>query len=285
MIPGAISSSCRQLFACASILLLFGCSTIPSGGPEPAAPDSAEWEQLSLPPDLPGLDAAVALASGVEYLHYYGLPGVYPAFHLFVVDSSAGARVAPLPAFKWGKVPASVLAQIGGTALVNGSPFRWQGIPFIGPREPAALWRPHGYPYNQPQIDYGYLSFDGVSYRISRRALADSDWIIGGYLPFLEAGTNTGIHGQRNARTAVALVSDGRLLVVVVEAHPSVSQGLTSRELGELLLLYGASDAINLDGGNSSVLALKDPDTGMAVTVYRGGRRILPLFLAVYPAP
>ena len=41
------------------------------------------------------------------------------------------------------------------------------------------------------------------------------------------------------------------------------SRGATLAELGELMKAFGAWDAINLDGGGSTTLVIKDPLTGV----------------------
>ncbi len=84
--------------------------------------------------------------------------------------------------------------------------------------------------------------------------------------------------------TSVLVLSPGGLLLVlVIEASQPESPGLTSRELGELLLHYDARDAINLDGGNCTALAVRNPTNGKVVAIYRGAQRILPFYHAIYP--
>lgn len=298
-----MNRSVPQLLVALLIAMLFlqGCSTLPKDGLIPTGPATAGTEeaagsQLSLPLDLPDLKDALQLATGVGYLFYPGNSEGYPAFHLLIIDSTTGARIAPLQPFPRGEKPDTALGTTDGTAVVNGSPFRWSGLPFLSSFEAAALWRlPETPPKTtgllqvidrSPQqglIDYGYLSFDGTYYLIGHDTPENIRWSIGGYLPFIENGTNTGVHGQRHARTAVALATGGLLLVLVVEGKPPKCPGLTSRELGELLLHYDTRDAINLDGGNSTALAIRSPATGKAVITYRGKRRKLPLYLAIYP--
>jgi hypothetical protein len=60
----------------------------------------------------------------------------------------------------------------------------------------------------------------------------------------------------RHPRTAVGIAEGGRrlLLVVVDGRQPEWSIGMRLDELAELMLALGADDAINLDGGGSSVL-------------------------------
>jgi exopolysaccharide biosynthesis protein len=48
--------------------------------------------------------------------------------------------------------------------------------------------------------------------------------------------------------------------VVVDGRNPGVSEGVSTRELALLLQEFGCRDAINLDGGGSSILILAQPD-------------------------
>jgi hypothetical protein len=67
----------------------------------------------------------------------------------------------------------------------------------------------------------------------------------------------------RNPRTAVAITTSGHVLLVIVDGRqPGYSDGMSLRELGELLRALGARSALNLDGGGSTTLVARDA-TGM----------------------
>ena len=60
---------------------------------------------------------------------------------------------------------------------------------------------------------------------------------------------------MRHPRTAVAKLKDGKLLMITVDGRqPGFSVGMNLRELAELLLELGATDAMNLDGGGSTTM-------------------------------
>jgi exopolysaccharide biosynthesis protein len=68
----------------------------------------------------------------------------------------------------------------------------------------------------------------------------------------------------RHPRSAVGLSADGRtLLMVAVDGRQEHSRGVTLAELGQLMQGLGAADALNLDGGGSTALVVKDPGTGV----------------------
>lgn len=60
---------------------------------------------------------------------------------------------------------------------------------------------------------------------------------------------------QRGPRTAVGVTADGTFLIVVT---PDLLSGLTLPELAQQMLELGAVDALNLDGGASTALVVKN---------------------------
>ena len=80
-----------------------------------------------------------------------------------------------------------------------------------------------------------------------------------------------GFATTRHPRTAAGVASDGRrlLLVTVDGRQKPYSDGMTLRELADLMLALGARDAINLDGGGSTTMVLKSPATGELTVVNR----------------
>ena len=58
----------------------------------------------------------------------------------------------------------------------------------------------------------------------------------------------------RHPRTAVGLDGNRLTFVVVDGRQPGVSEGMSERELAELMSEYGCRDALNLDGGGSSIM-------------------------------
>ena len=60
------------------------------------------------------------------------------------------------------------------------------------------------------------------------------------------------------ARTGLGVTADGKVLLAVVEEPGPYGGGATLEELAKLLKEFGAVNAINLDGGGSSILAIGD---------------------------
>ena len=81
---------------------------------------------------------------------------------------------------------------------------------------------------------------------------------------------NAGFRGL-NPRSAVGMNRQGtRIWFAVIDGRrPGYSMGMTLRQTAELMRALGATRALNLDGGGSSALALRDPVAGRVNVVNR----------------
>jgi hypothetical protein len=71
-----------------------------------------------------------------------------------------------------------------------------------------------------------------------------------------------------NARTAIGLTRDGRTLVLFTVDRAGGSLGMTVGEVADVLIRdYAVINALNLDGGGSTTLAMENPATHAAVVV------------------
>ena len=67
-------------------------------------------------------------------------------------------------------------------------------------------------------------------------------------------------------RTAIGIDRDtGQLLLLVVDGRQDLSRGLTMKELAKLFQRLGVEDALNLDGGGSSIMLARQVDGSLAV--------------------
>ncbi|MFI1928950.1 phosphodiester glycosidase family protein [Streptomyces sp. NPDC020330] len=72
-------------------------------------------------------------------------------------------------------------------------------------------------------------------------------------------GVSAGASGARAPRTVVGIRADGTLLLVVFDGRrPGVSEGATLPEAASEVLALGAVEAMNLDGGGSSTMVVRD---------------------------
>jgi exopolysaccharide biosynthesis protein len=88
--------------------------------------------------------------------------------------------------------------------------------------------------------------------------------LIGGYPMLLRHGasvldridTSSSFSVTHHPRTAVGVRPDGTVLLVAVDGRSEASGGMSLAQLTAFMQALGASDALNLDGGGSTTLAL-----------------------------
>ena len=86
----------------------------------------------------------------------------------------------------------------------------------------------------------------------------------------------------RHPRTAVGIMADGRVLLVVVDGRSLRSGGASIVGLANLMRSLGAVDALNLDGGGSSTMVVN----GRVVNSPSDGHeRAVTSALVVLPGP
>lgn len=74
-------------------------------------------------------------------------------------------------------------------------------------------------------------------------------------------------------RTAIGIVPGNKLVILVVDGRQElISEGMTTIEVADVLKEYGVTDAINLDGGGSTTLAVADPSPRLVNTPVGSGK-------------
>ncbi|MBN2386176.1 MAG: phosphodiester glycosidase family protein [Anaerolineales bacterium] len=162
------------------------------------------------------------------------------------------------------------LDEFGATVAINGSGFTpWYSYglfdfyPHVGdPVTPIGLVASQGVVYSQ--------SAGGPVLYLSERNLASFNLVDGS--PYnaiagdrmLVVGRTVveGLDDGRIApRTAVGIDAGGaRLIFIIIDGRQAFySQGATLAELAELMLYYGSTDAMSLDGGGSSTMVVRGP--------------------------
>jgi len=76
--------------------------------------------------------------------------------------------------------------------------------------------------------------------------------------------TRSAFSRTRHPRTALGIADGGRTLVLAVVdgRRPQQAVGMSLAELADLMKQLGCRDALNLDGGGSSEMVLRDPKSG-----------------------
>ena len=112
-----------------------------------------------------------------------------------------------------------------------------------------------------------FVEGDRVTLRVetSDERLEDAEWVSGCGDVLAEDGEMRDPDGwnssiaRSNPRTALGIKRDGSVVYYVMDGRSSYSSGATLEELAEDMLDMGCVDVVNLDGGGSSVLALRMP--------------------------
>lgn len=82
-------------------------------------------------------------------------------------------------------------------------------------------------------------------------------------------------HLLRHPRTAIGYRDEHTLVMIVVDGRQQTSAGVTIVELAQIMLDLGCYEAVNLDGGGSSVLVAADEVVNVPVDVKGGNRHRL----------
>jgi len=260
-----------------AILVLFAACV--AGEEDPPPPPEALLGLLETP--------EVQVVSSAPGLAYYGLRSANQpwAVHLLRVELNRcelGFKVMEAPVPEGEGRGRSLVTELlafqgeGTLAGVNGDFFTPEGLP-VGTEvvsgttrrirnRPAFAWHPLADPW------MGTPSLEGDSVLVlgwhlpSSRSDGETE-VIGGFPLLLQDGLRVGdlevselpsFAAERHPRTAVGFDRDeGLLWVVVVDGRqPGYSVGMTLPELAGLFEALGAEEAINLDGGGSSVMVV-----------------------------
>lgn len=83
--------------------------------------------------------------------------------------------------------------------------------------------------------------------------------------------TQSSLSRTRHPRTAAGIADGGKTLVLVVVdgRRAGEAAGMSLTELADLMRQQGCSDALNLDGGGSSELLVRDPQSGELTVMNR----------------
>ena len=93
-----------------------------------------------------------------------------------------------------------------------------------------------------------------------------------------EAASVKGQSSGLNPRTAIGQRSDGAVLMLVIDGRQASSLGATYADLITVMMEYGAVNAINLDGGSSSLMYYKGDYLNKGVTL-TGSRNMPTAFI------
>lgn len=146
-------------------------------------------------------------------------------------------------------------------------------------REAGADWLA-GLQVGDPvSITWGPKTGDGRSYQ----------YLVGGYELLLQGGQIMQTRQELAPRSAVGFSADGkRMFLVAVDGRSSRSAGMSLASLAQFMKELGAAEALNLDGGGSTAMAVKTagaPAASVVNTPSDGTERKIANGLGVWVSP
>lgn len=232
---------CGRWAAPALALLLSGCGTVGTGS-EPAPPDG--------------------LREAARHERIEPRPGV--VLHAVTLELRGRGRLR-LSAFDdRGRVPAEMTGAAAARIVVNASFFDRAYVPRGHTVSEGEVWPGVLVPLASPLLACDRTQRCRIDFEPGPQAPADGHTVVAG-TPWLVRGgvARTADDDQRcpalcartHPRTAIGLDAHGRrLFIVLAEGRREGVPGVTLAELAAWMQGRGVHDAINLDGGGSSLL-------------------------------
>jgi hypothetical protein len=268
--------------------ILSGCATLSpvSGVRETPSPATdipsirAEWQPVAIPGEA-------AVGTGIFY--YAGrIASPRLQFHALKISLNNPAGPIAGPRLRIVVGPEAVRPGAAGSGIVpstyvtsfvknnklivgiNATPFDPSSAREGEERFVVGIGIANGRPIAPPVSRFDALVFyaDGSAAIVNQGALPGQEILhaAGGFHCILRDGelTERAIQKRdtpRYARSAVGLSADGRVLyLIAIDGGQLGKPGATEAETALILKHLGAQDALNLDGGGSSALALRLPD-------------------------
>ena len=262
----------------------------PTPTPDPEAVQAAaETAQTPEPEVTPAPDNLLLSEDGIEFYDVTG--GTYKGFMMVVQDPSRVSVGVCRDRFNGerGKQLKDIAARYDAVAAINGGGFEDAGgvgnggTPIglvVSDGELKHKGNPGKYNitvgFNQDNIMIigKKMSVEEAKEKGMRDAITFGPALIVNGEPANASGLSSGL----NPRTAIGQRSDGAVLMLVIDGRQASSLGATYADLISIMLEYGAVNAVNMDGGSSSLLYYKGVYVNKGV-VLTGSRNIPTAFI------
>lgn len=206
---------------------------------------------------------------GVKYLIYdaqlkYGIV----KFHVVLIDVKlAKAKIIVSPSEYKGKMTSEFAKTIGAQIAINGSIWRRNFVPIGLSVSEGKKW-----PGTKDDNKYGFfaVTIKGQAWISSPEEIVDFTlhndiyMAIPGYPMIVRQGKfgqvcDCGYLCFKHPRTAVGIDKLGeKIFFIVAEGRQKDSVSITLESLADFMIRIGVWDGLNLDGGGSSILYIKD---------------------------
>ena len=110
-------------------------------------------------------------------------------------------------------------------------------------------------------VRFDIKSQSGRDWSLVEQAVGGGPWLVkdgGECIDGLDECFKSAFCSTNHPRTAIGATADGKLLLVTVDGRQSgISSGISLPNLAALMRRFGATNAINLDGGGSTTMSVK----------------------------
>ena len=263
--------------------------TKPTPTPDPNAVVEVEPVVEATPAPTPVPENLISAEDGIEIYAVQG--GTYTGFMMVVLDPSRVTCGTCSERFsrKAGLQLKDIAARYGAVAAINGGGFEDSGGSGNGGM-PIGLVISEGevmhtggdsgnfyatVGFNQDNVMIiSKMSASEAQQKGIRDAITFGPRLIVNGEPASVKGQSSGL----NPRTAIGQRADGAVLMLVIDGRQASSLGATYSDLIKVMLQYGAVNAINMDGGSSSLMYYKGDYLNSGV-VLTGSRNMPTAFI------
>jgi len=140
------------------------------------------------------------------------------------------------------------------------TPIPENGVVISGGGPAAHFLRANAKPGDVISVTFGIKSNCGQDWTRVMQAVGGGPWILKDGKEFIDLeaeGMGASFSTTRHPRTAVGTTADGKLIMATVDGRQSISAGMSLPELSALMKRLGCVNAINLDGGGSTTMAIR----------------------------
>ena len=261
----------------------------PTPTPDPNAPVVEEVAPTLAPSATPVPDNLLSAEDGIEVYSVKG--GTYTGYMMIVLDPSRVTCGTCRDSFnrKAGLQLKEIAQRYDAVAAINGGGFEDSGGAGNG-GTPIGLVIANGevkhtggdsgdfyatVGFNQDNVMIiAKMSAKEAQAKGIRDAITFGPRLIVNGEPANVKGQSSGL----NPRTAIGQRADGAVLMLVIDGRQSSSLGATYSDLIKVMLQYGAINAINMDGGSSSLMYYKGEYLNSGV-VLTGSRNMPTAFI------
>ncbi|MEX2505193.1 MAG: phosphodiester glycosidase family protein [Egicoccus sp.] len=195
----------------------------------------------------------VTTTSPVIYDRFYGRSFPVPAHHTIVV-------VEELPMGTAGRVSGEILSRRSAGDQPTTHYVSPGTTSIVVADENPLAGTPYGTEVGVTTVVNPLTAGPASDWTDLRGAIAGAGLVVkDGSVPSGASHNDQGINhsSSRRARTAVGRLDDGRtILVTIDETSVSRGDGVTLHELGRIMVALGVVDAVNIDGGGSTTMAV-----------------------------